>query len=227
MRTEFFHKKYIHVICAFCVLFVLCAALYATALRAVKVVELYHSFYFLVTDDTHVEAGAAFVKLEGGAGYLLSYDDKEYVVLSVYLREREGETVQAALAQNGETTKLLRLSVDKLYFKRQEDKNRANTYVSALRTLYSQMSVLSECISRLEKGMTQQACKRIITPLSRQLSHLSEIYQETYPTYANVCKRAAEDLLLLQEKTVYTRDLRYVLCCLAVDYVALGERFSL
>jgi hypothetical protein len=55
---------------------------------AVKV-ALDVEFHFLVSEEKSVEAGAEIMKLEGGAGYILRYKDKEYAVLSVYLSQED------------------------------------------------------------------------------------------------------------------------------------------
>lgn len=209
------------------VIFSFTCIVYAYILSQVKKVDVRASFFYLVTDDVHVEAGAEFVKLEGGAGYLLRYDDKDYVVLSVYLRESDGLTIQTSLSRNGENTKLLHVGVDVLYFKTYSEKKMCGVYVGALQILRSCMTVLNECISRLEKGMTQESCKRVLTPLGNQFHFLSEEYRNSYPSFAKVCRETVEELSALVSQTVYVKDLRYLLCVLSENYVTLASAFAL
>ena len=51
-------------------------------------------FYFLVTEDERVAAGAEFSKLEGGAGYLLEYDGDCFVAINVFMDRNSAEIVQ-------------------------------------------------------------------------------------------------------------------------------------
>ena len=228
MQTAFSWKQHIlRVSYALVVAFVVCLSLYAQQFKSVQVLEINTAFHFLVIEDTHLEAGAAFVKLEGGAGYLLKHEGKEYVVLSVYLQKSDGELVQTALSQNGKKTKLISLSIKRLYLKRRKDKNNASTYKNALHVLRSCIAIMEECVEGLEKSMTQETCKRIISQLIGQFKYLSEIYKDCGLEYVNACVYVAQDLLFLQNQTVYARDLRYILCCLAVDYVKIGKQFSL
>lgn len=202
-------------------------ACYSLLLSKAKIVPMDAQFYFLVNGDTHVEAGAEFVKLSGGAGYLLEYENREYAVLSVYLKQSDGETVQASLFAQGEDTELIEISVRSLCFKTPSEKKDANMYIGALRSLYGCMSVLEGCVARLEKGMTQEGCKRLLFPLQRQFDFLSESYEGGYPSFSKLCKQTAHKLADLGTQTLYVKDLRYLLCELADNYTQLSAAFSL
>ena len=200
---------------------------YAVRLLSLESVYLGKNFYFLVRQTEHVQAGAYDVRLDGGAGYLLEHDGKEYVVFAVYLREEDGMSVQTGLAKQGEETRLLQATAERLYFKRNKDKKNASLYVGALRVLDGFIQVLSEEIARLDKGATQQSVKRILETLARQMEYEKKGHEERYPAYANLCKSAQETLTASICDTVYTNDLRYTLCELAVGYLDLAKEFAL
>ena len=200
---------------------------YAHFLSRAEAVWLGTSFFYLITDDTHLEAGAEFVKLEGGAGYLLRHDGADCVVLSVYLNEADGVAVQTSLTAKGEAVQLIQISVPTLYFKSKAEKQNANIYVGALKTLHGCMMVLNECMARLEDGATQESSKRILTPLEMQLTYLSKEYAVKYPKFSVVCKETAETLGKISAKTLFAKDLRYLLCELSEKYVALASAFSM
>ncbi len=221
MSTNFCKRLISTVIC----LTVACICIYAFSISRAQTVEIGKYFYFLVSDDERVEVGAEFAKLNGGAGYLISYGNSEYVALSVYLDRAEGENVQDILACNGEKTYLLTQGTQTLYFKGKQ-KKKSDFYINALRTLESYMSVLNDCISRLEKGMTQEKCKRILTLLKKQFAFSSSTYAE-YPSYAVICGKSAQELNNICASTVFLKDLRYLLCWQVEKYVQLCAEFSL
>jgi hypothetical protein len=88
------------------------------------------------------------------------------------------------------------------------------------------MLLLEDCIGRLESGMTQEACKRILRVIERQFIYSKWRYN-VYPSFAKVCSQSGESLREICAQTVYLKDLRYLLCWQAEKYVELCEAFSL
>ena len=228
MSAVFFSGKGIkRIICLFTVVFTLGAVLCSAGYFGVKRVRWERAYYFLVSEDTHVEASAEFAKLDGGAGYLLRQGDRDYVALAVYLDEKDGRTVQATLKNAGEQTKLLRVGVQTLYFQTKREKKNADRYIGAFDCLQGCMTVLEECISRLEKGLSQEKCRRILSELKNQFAFLSKDYGVEYAAFGSLCDDTAKRLERLLSDTVYAKDLRYLLCELAEKSIALASAFSL
>ena len=228
MSTVFFNRKRIKkFICLLATAVTLGAVVCSARFFTVKRVRWKRTYYFLVTEETHVEAGAAFAKLEGGAGYLIRQGDRDYVALAVYLEEKDGKTVQAALKTTGEETKLLRVGVENLYFQTKREKKNAERYIGAFDCLQGCMTVLEECISRLEKGLSQEKCKGILSELKNQFAFLSKDYGVEYAAFGSLCDDTAKRLETLLSDTLYAKDLRYLLCELAEKSVALASAFSL
>ncbi len=165
---------------------------------------------------------AEFTRLDGGAGYLVTDGKTQYVALAVYLNEEDGLAVQAGL--DGLSTKLLHKGVYTLYFKGGQ-KKKSTLYLNALRTLEGYISVLNEGIVRLDKGATQESCKRILTLLRRQFAYAQREYA-SYPSFASSCGAWATTLTELEGGTIYVKDLRYLLCEQVEGYLALCEEFS-
>ncbi|MBQ8229580.1 MAG: hypothetical protein IJZ32_02665 [Clostridia bacterium] len=227
MSADFFNGKRIkRIACGVAASFTLGAVVLSARVMQTKTVEIGQNYYFLVSDGTHIQASAEFARLDGGAGYLLQYDGEDYVALSVYLDEQDGQTVQKSLAETGEKTKLLRVGVQTLYFQTKKEKKNANMYIGAFDCLQGCMSVLEECISRLEKGLTQEKCKRILSDLKKQFSFLSKDYGVQYAAFGSLCDDTAKRLETLLSDTVYAKDLRYLLCELVEKSVALASAFS-
>ena len=225
-EADFFMKKrwlYIGISQLFAS-FVLLCLLQAVYLTRASEVWLGKSFYFLVSQNEHIEVSTHETRLNGGAGYLLDYEGKEYVVLAVYLNETDGQTVQASLVDK---TELLQINVDRLYFKGKEKKKKRTVYEGALNSLYGCLEVLSQGISRLDRGMTQEACRRILSTLSKQFSYMASAYKESYPHFSNVCAVIQAKLEELMGETVYGKDLRYLLCDACTAYIRLTMQFAL
>ncbi len=224
MSTKFFTKKRETIAFGLALSCFVCVFFYALTLCFSKRVDWDVYFYFLTAEDERVEASAEFLKWEGGAGYLLSFDGEEYAAISVYSSEEQGESVRASLLASGKKTKLVKAGVKSLYF-RGKERSKAGLYVSALKALREYMSVLSGCIDRLEQGMTQERCKELLSMLERQYAQAEKTY-EGYPAFANVCKYTYGELSAAAKKTVYLKDLRYLLCWQAERYLEMCSRFA-
>ncbi len=211
--------------CIAAILITLGGVFYAFALTKAQAVPIDGYFYFLVSAEENVEAVAELARLDGGAGYLLEEGENRYVALAVYKREQEGEEMQKSLEKSGRETLLLKRGQDTLYFKG-KNKERSVLYRSALALWAGWSSVLSECISRLEKGMTQESCKRILAILKRQFAYGQSAYAE-YSEFALLCGQSEQAITQIYSGTIYVRDLRYLFCWQAEKYVELCSAFSL
>ena len=207
------------------ILFTLFFMGYAWVLRCATVYHVSQSFYFLVADSTHVEASAYIATLQGGAGYLLQADGREYSALSVYLSEDEGRQAQKALC--AEEYILLEKRVEKLYFKTRAEKMKSNAVLNALRCLHDSIEVLSGEIRRLEEGATQESSKQTLGILAKQFSHLQMEYGATFGKFSAICAHAKAEIEKSVAGIVYSRELRYLSCMLCDSYMHLCEEFSI
>lgn len=198
---------------------------YAWSIFEAQTVDIQANFYFLVLEDLNLEVGAEFIKLDGGAGYFLEYEGEEYVVVSVYREEQDGLTVQENLAKKGRATKLLSMGMPSLRFQG-KDRKKSGVYVSALNTFNSYMGMLEECLYRLEGGMTQEDCRQLLAILERQYVHAQTVYAD-YPDFVCVCKDTVRSLRELQRGIIYAKDLRYLQCRQAEDYLQLCQDFRI
>lgn len=203
------------------------AIAYANVFTTAQTVVLNKDFYYLVDESTHTQAVSSFAQLQGGAGYLLEDNEREYVAYSMYFDKQDGETAKKALSEYQAQPSLQVISIDSLIFKSREEKRRAPMVINAFSCLDGCMQVLNREIVRLDGGATQQSSKRILTTLINQFAYLQHEYQTSYPAFANVCKDAATQLESCVADIVYVKDLRYVLCDLGVAYKTLSEEFSL
>ncbi len=223
MATKIF-KKILGLLLAFCFGVVAFGVFYALQISRAQTVPMGTNFYFLVSTDSKVEVSVEFTKLNGGAGYLLETEKERYVALSVYRNEADGLSVQEGLEDTLPTALVYR-GIASLYFKGGKKKTSA-LYVNALRLLESYMSVLEECIARLEKGATQESCKRILALLGKQFAFAKKEYA-AYPTFSEACGRWAEDLAEMQQGTLYLKELRYLLCGQVESYLEFCAEFSI
>ncbi len=222
MSTKIF-KKAIGIICAVAMGVVAFGFFYSLRLANAQTVTLNKSFYFLVSTDSRVEASTEFTKLDGGAGYLLEEEGTQYVALAVYLSKADALSVQEGLG--GElSTCILHKGVSTLGFVGKKKKKSA-LYLNALRTLEGYISILNECVTRLEKGSTQESCKRLLSILQRQFAFAEEEYEE-YPEYAKACGAWARELEGIRRETVYVQRLRYLLCWQVEKYLQLCQALN-
>lgn len=200
---------------------------YAGVLSCVEAVGEARTFYFVVSNSTHVEVSAQVARLQGGAGYALTLNNGEWAAYSVYFSEQESQSVCQALAQQETEAEIVTLRANRLYFKNGYQKKRANEIVGALDTMYGCMQVLEREIARLEQGATQESSKRILQTLVKQFAYLEKNNGDSVSGLTDVCESVQTQLLQGIGDVVYVKDLRYVLCELSVAYVNLSRNFSL
>lgn len=228
MWTDFFRKnvkKLVVILCS-CGAFLLAVIGVRYAFNSqysVQTVALGSDFYFLVSTDQRVEVSTQFVRLEGGAGYLIAQDGEEYVAYAVYTEKTDGEKVKDALNETKARSKLLRLKVDALRLKKGEN---AVLYQNAFNALYGEIGALNACIFRLEKGMTQENCKRLLEGFKNRFVYLAKEYKSVFPAFAKVCEQASFDLQDISNGIVYATDLRYSACCLSEEYIRLSSSLA-
>jgi len=230
MTADYFLKKRItrYFTTWIAVVFTLSIMGYAWILSRAERVILRKNFYYVVSKSTHVEASTHEIMLDGGAGYLLETNDQEYVALAVYLKEDDGVAVSSAFANvDKPNVLLLTLKVDALYLKTRKQKENKATYVGAFSSLYGCIEVLEQEIRRMDEGATQRSSKRVLDILGRQLEYMAGRYEKSFTAFANVCKRAVQNLSEILSATVFVKDLRWVLCELCASYTRLAADFSL
>lgn len=227
MSTDFFRKKGAIFLLVSALTFTISCLFYALSFKKLHTVDVDANFYFLVSTEENVSVGVEYTKLDGGAGYLLQKDGKEYAVWSVYFDEKTGADVQERLKKAGKETQLIYLGTDTVCFRTWREKGKEKPTVELLRIVKGCMQILNETISRLEKGMTQEKAKAILTLLRKQLSFSAREYAVCVDGLANVCKESAKHLDNILEGTVYTDALAYELCFLADGYLSSCNRFSL
>ena len=177
MATDFFkRKRWFYVACSqLSAGFIIVCMVLALTANYTTPVWVGRSFYFLVSENAHIDVTTHETRLDGGAGYLLDYEGDSYVAWSVYLKKSDGEAVQVGIS---EPTKLVEADVTYLYFKTRAEKRKKNLFKGALDSFYGCIDVLSQGIVRLDKGLTQQACKRILSLLQKEFTYMEKKYRE-------------------------------------------------
>lgn len=229
MSAVLFWKKRVYLVITGIISTVLVCicTVYAYTLMGIQTIALNKTFYFLVTQTTHVEASTHEIELSGGAGYYLEVNKESYVTFSVYLNETDSQTVLAKVDSSDPNVRILTMCVKKIYLKTRTEKNNAEKIAGAFRSLYGCIEVLNGEIERLSKGATQESTKRILGVLEKQLKFLSVEYEEIFPQFSKVCQKSANALFLKLQSTVFVKDLRYIQCELCDKYGELARSFSL
>lgn len=225
MTTEVLYKKiYKILIISIAFSIVGFSFVYAVYLSSATIVDTKRTFYFLVSSSTHIEASAHDVTQMGGAGYLLEENEKEYVAISVYSSRNQAVAISTVLTNA--PTKILIKEASKLYLKSVKQKRQMQTYKNAFLLLSNWIDFLEQEIKRLEKGATQQSCKRILQSLQKQFV-VGNRYETVFPSFTQTCLMANESLSDILHSIVYVADLRYLLCELSDGYIRLSEEFSI
>ncbi len=214
MSTKFFTKKLLGSIPIFLVCFLLLSGLILSTVQSIGKAK---SFYFLVSTEANVEVGTEFSRLDGGAGYLLEYNGQEYVAWSVYEKEDAARAIQNTLQGKEKSCTLVKVGGEELYA------STDRRFINGLKLLESYIDVLDQCIAKLEKGMTQENCKRTLEILKKQLAYAQKSNKVT-KACSIILERTREALLQVTEKQIFAKDLRYILCRLVDDYVQLSRR---
>lgn len=226
MLAEFFSKRIIRTFsCVIAVTFVLICTGYAFALSRVKRVPFEWNVYFLVNQGMAVEAGAEFIKWNGGAGYLIEREGERYAAIHVFFDRSSAENVQNRLTESGQGASIISIGTHALYFKGNE-KGHGELYVKALKLLKSYVYLVEDCIVRLENGMSQEACIRILKTITSQFKHAKTVYAN-YPQFGAVCKETVRELQSICCGTVYLKDLRFLLCYQTDSLIDLCSNFSI
>ena len=213
--------------CVLSVFFVFSMLSYAFFLKKAELSRLGKTFYFLVSDSSHIEASTHVAVLGGGAGYVLQTEGREYVAYAVYLTETGAESAQGVMAKNGEKTRVIALKSPDLYSKTRREKLEQEKVNGAFSCFYQNTALLEGEIARLEQGATQESSKRILSVLSRQFAFLKASYGEVCKEYQAACEVAVTALNRSIGGVVYVTDLRYLSCELCVSYIQMSENFCL
>ena len=226
MTAVFLRKKqwWYLALCQFVAGVIIICLAYALMLNYANSVWIGKSFYFLVTENAHIDASTHEIRLDGGAGYLLEYEGSTYVAWAVYFNEEDGDSVQAGLTS---PTRLLKFDVSYLSFKTRNTKKKKDVIKDALNSFYGCIDVLGQVIERLDQGLTQQACGRILNTLKREYVYMYNAYQEAYPQFSQACKNMQSAIECILSKTIYGKDLRYLLCSACDAYIRLASVFTL
>ena len=200
---------------------------YAVVLSRVSVYTIDKAFYFLVLEDTKLEVASYEVKLDGGAGFLLNHENRDYVALSVYLSGEEGNKVYESILRKYENAKIVKINSGKLYMKRDSEKKLAKKIQGGFNSLYGCIEVLEREISRLDKGATQQSSGRILSKIADNLLYLSKKYKNDFKEFSNVCKNSANALNKSVSGIIYAKELRHILCETCANFIKLSQEFPL
>lgn len=202
-------------------------SVYLIQISNVKIIRLPQTFTFLTLQTDGIESCITQTKLDGGAGFLLKTRDGEKVALAVYLQEKDAILVKERLSKNLRFLKIDKKQPSALYFKGFFQKQKAKAVYGAFVNLYTIIQGLESAQNQLSSGGTQENCKRQLSALSKYLHTLSQSYEMAFKHFSSVCEQAAKSFEQCQNGICYVQDLRYLLCQLCEEYVALSNEFKI
>lgn len=228
MAVNFFYKRFFYPV-LFTVSFFIAvfSFVYAFNILNMKIYETDKTFYFLVLEDKKLEVASYEAKLGGGAGFLLNYENCDYVALSVYLSGEEGEKARESVLPKYQNAKIITINSGKLYMKRASEKKQAKQFIGTMNSVFSCIELLNGEIYRIEKGATQQSSNRVLSKIIGVLKHLSKENSVEFPTVSSFCEKSANALSISISGIIYAKDLRYILCEMSDGFIKLSEEYPL
>lgn len=220
----FYVRKRTAAICAATFFALSCVAFSVFALCfSAQRLPLGYAFYYLVSDSENVEASVYAAKSDGGAGFVLPQKTQSVVAWSVYLTERDGLSVCAALQESGKAYRLEAMYLEHLRV-RGAKKKQSGRLIGLFRSMYGSLMLLEQEIFRLDKGATQESSRRILRELGKQLAYLEKTCVADFPECAVFCADMKIAVEAAAESTIYGKELRNLLCESCYRYVQLGKK---
>lgn len=196
-------------------------------------IEVGKTYYLLTLGEydgpAAEEEGNYGQSVTGGAGYLWTNGEREYVVLACYLKEGQAQSVAAALLQKGIGTEVFPISLQQLALRASEDRADGERLSNAVGVADGVLQGLYQTANGLESGeYSQRQAKALLAELADRLRRQEQVvFAGEKGSY--VMALARETRIRLEEiceKIIYARDIRYVLVSLCVSLCSLGEVYD-
>ena len=228
MRTGIFYKNIIKKLLGTLSLgIVFICFVFACVLSSVQTYTLGKTFYVLVSSSKHIQASTHTAQNLGGAGFLFSDENTDYVAYAAYTSQTEGMQAQRELNAIGQDALLLPVTVETLYFKSPQDKKKSEQIIAVFAWLETQLDLLKQEIKLFERGITQQAVRRLLVTQGKQFAYAKEEYSSILPAFSKVCTSAQSQIDEMINGIVYLKDMRFLHCYLTQAYVDMSKRFAL
>ena len=207
MTTDFFCKNIKRIAVGLAALVFCFCLLFAGTIKDCVYVEG-KKFYFVSVSDGGLQACAAQVALDGGAGYV--FQDK--VVVSAYFSIDEAQKVAKNIQNDYSSAEVGVLSVGGIMVPSAKKKETEEM----LKNLYGHIQETSAVADGLSDGKTQSWAKRKLLALRESYDVLSKTY--TQDGFADICKKACRWIDEKVGGVIYSRDVRFLVCRLAEDF---------
>ena len=230
MKTHRFKEKLKGIVTAISVAVLFSSFAYARILNSAKILSVYQSFYFLVSnEDVSVSTSLHTAYLNGGAGYLLERAGEDYSVYACYLSLSEAESAKKNITDKKQSAEIYEERVTQIYLKSKKQKICERAIKGYIQTLYSCISLIGRYTVSCEKGgYTQTELYDLLQDLFRVLERLAKENTST------VFKKASDGIVQSVEECrrrinelIYAKDLRFFGAELADLYLSFLSNFKL
>lgn len=228
MTADFFREKRLVFISALSALIVGLGVFYAGWIRGATSVEQNGAFYFLVSNEEHVQASAENAYLSGGAGYVLTGGENVCAAYACYFTESGAEQAQSNLAERGIRASVLRAGGATLYFKSEREKANAKHVKAAFNAAYTCARLLGDLADGAETGVyTQEALKELLWETNRAIGGLRAAALNCVPTLSAAFSDVYKKIEEIAGGIVFAKNIRYAQLCLCDGYLLAAREFSL
>lgn len=226
MAVEFLKRQFKFFIGLLCGLIFTFLGVYSVQISAMKQTTINERFYFLVSSSNlSVEAAVQVAYVNGGAGYLLKDDNKEFAVYHCYFRLANATRAQEELSQRGIDCCVYERSVDKMCYKTKRQKQTAGAVEGYLNVLKGGYLTLFHLAKGAENGdFSQESLRECIGVVC---TALEGVKGNEFSLKSPRIKAAFAVLEQQKHGLIYSKDLRYVAVALCDEYLKVSTHFSL
>lgn len=228
MTADFFRKKRLAFASVLSALIVGLGFFYAGWIRDASFAERNEVFYFLVSNEEHVQASAENAYLSGGAGYVLTSGENVCAAYACYFTESGAERAQKNLADRNLSASILRAGGATLYFRFKREKANAKNIEAAFNAAYSCARILGDLADGAETGVyTQEALKELLGETNRVIGALSDSSSSYAPALSAAFSDTRRKIEEISGGIVFAKDIRYAQLRLCDGYLLAARELSL
>ena len=203
-------------------------AIYALEVLDAVIIAGNKTFFFLVSDEEHVEASAENVYLDGGAGYVLASGKNVYAVYACYFTDSDAQNARKRLSEAGNAVEVVSVKENALYLKTAREKAFLAEIKSLLNVCYSGIRLFGELAAGAESGKyTQESLKEILNATASVLSAKLRDSTKICASLEDAIKEAYVRLETVVSGIVFAKDLRYMQILLCDGYLSASKDLSL
>ncbi len=173
------------------------------------------------------------IKMQGGAGFVLTYHNQYYLVANIYDNLSDAENVSQSI--NGIDTQVLTIKLNKLVLSKSFDTQQINTLKNSLNCVnkaYENLYNLSLCLDKGEllDAEVKQKLQVFKETCQQDKEMLSQAFQNNFESIVTRAKIFASELvtniIMLQSSQNLSSDIKYTLASTISSFLQLQQNVT-